>query len=167
MIGPVSAISFRHMDQGAVEDHILNLEQDNICGLPDRNLATLNVLKNGLSDYQFNRLGNFLQTAMRAERETADIELIGMALIHGVGDAPIPENHYQVTTAISRPYVRAELNWVLGKQSLLQMYNYANKLGLEKVGRDTYRGHKPLIRLQNFVKNGTRYDFILNILQWN
>ena len=96
MIGPVSAISFRHMDQGAVEDYksLLNLEQDNICGLPDRNLATLNVLKNGLSDYQFNRLGNFLQTAMRAEREIADIELIGMALIHGVGDAPIPENHY-------------------------------------------------------------------------
>ena len=59
MIGPVSAISFRHMDQGAVEYYILNLEQDNICGLPDRNLATLNVLKNGLSDYQFNRLGKF------------------------------------------------------------------------------------------------------------
>ena len=102
---------------------------------------------------------------MRAEREIADIELIGMALIHGVGDAPIPENHYQVTTAISRPYVRAELNWVLGKQSLLQMYNYANKLGLEKVGRDTYRGHKPLIRLQNFVKIVTILVFILIILQ--
>ena len=144
MTSQMTVVSFRRMDEGTVEDYqfLYQLEQNYIRGLPDRILAALAELKGSLSGYQVCRLEHSLQTATRAESDGADIELIVAALIHDIGDALAPENHSQMAAAIIRPYVRTEVTWILEMHGLFQMYYYADKLGLDKDGRDAYRGHK-------------------------
>ena len=83
-----------------------------------------------------------MQTATRAEEDGADIELIVAALIHDIGDDLAPENHSQMAAAIIRPYVRAEVTWILEHHGIFQMVYYADKLGLNKDERERYRGHK-------------------------
>ena len=53
-----------------------------------------------------------------------------------------PENHCQMAVTIIRPYVRTEVSWILEMQGLSQMCHYADKLGLNKNGRNACRGHK-------------------------
>ena len=163
----MTAFSFRHLDPKTIEDceSLRNPGQENICGLPDRILATLEVLKNELSGYQFNRLEHFLQTVMRAKRNKADIELIVAAWIHGVGDDLASENHSHVASASSRPCVRAKITWTLEKHGLLQMYNFADKLLLEKDGKDTYPGHKFLSSVVNFCEKWNQISFGPSIIQ--
>lgn len=140
----MNAVSFRRMDEGTVEDYkfLHQLEQDYVRGLPDRILTALKELDNSLSGYQVTRLEHSLQSATRAEEDDADIELIVAALVHDIGDSLAPENHSQMAAAIIRPYVRAEVTWILEMHGLFQMYYYADKLGLDKNGRDAYRKHK-------------------------
>ena len=144
MTPQMTVVSFRRMDEGTVEDYqfLYQLEQNYIRGLPDRILAALEELKGSLSGYQVCRLEHSLQTATRAECDGADIELIVAALIHDIGDALAPENHSQMAAAIIRPYVRTEVTWILEMHGLFQTYYYADKLGLDKDGRDAYREHE-------------------------
>ncbi len=80
--------------------------------LPDRLLTALEA-SDSLAGYQVNRLEHSLQTATRAEADGADIEMIVGALIHDLGDDLAPHNHSQLAAAIIRPYVRAEVSWIL------------------------------------------------------
>ena len=163
----MTAFSFRHIDPKTIEDceSLHNHGQENICGLPDRISATLEVLKSELSGYQFNRLEHFLQTVTRAKRNRADIEFIVAALIHGVGDDLASENHSHLASASSRPYVQAKITWILEKRGLLQMYNFADKLPLEKEGKVTYRGHKFLSSVANLCEKWSQISFGPEILQ--
>ena len=137
MTQTMTAVAFRRMDEGTVADYefLHKLEQDYVRGLPDRILAALKELDDSLSGYQVTRLEHSLQSATRAEEDGADIELIVAALVHDVGDALAPENHSQMAAAIIRPYVRAEVTWILEMHGLFQMYYYADKMGLDKNGR--------------------------------
>ena len=47
-----------------------------------------------------------------------------------------------MAAAIIRPYVRAEVTWILEHHGIFQMVYYADKLGLNKDERERYRGHK-------------------------
>ena len=100
------------------------------------------MLKSSLTSYQINRLGNSLQTASREESDGADIEFIFASLIHDVGNALAPENHSQVSATIIQPFSLDEVTWILQMHGLFQMYYYADKLSLEKDGRDIYSEHK-------------------------
>ena len=161
MTSKMNVVSFRRMDEGTVEDYqfLYHLEQNYIRGLPDRILAALAELKGSLSGYQVCRLEHSLQTATRAERDGADIELIVAALIHDIGDALAPENHSQMAAAIIRPYVRTEVTWILEMHGLFQMYYYADKLGLKKDGRDAYREHKFFNSAAKFCEKWDQMSF--------
>jgi len=137
-------VSFTRMDAGTQADYALleKLEKSYISGLPQRILSALENLQDTLGGYQVTRLEHSLQTASRAEADGADIEFIVAALIHDIGDDLAPENHSQMAAAIIRPYVRAEVTWVLEHHGIFQMVYYADKLGLNKDERERYRGHK-------------------------
>lgn len=137
-------VSFTRMDAGTQADYALleKLEKSYISGLPQRILSALENLQDTLGGYQVTRLEHSLQTASRAEADGADIEFIVAALIHDIGDDLAPENHSQMAAAIIRPYVRAEVTWVLEQHGIFQMVYYADKLGLNKDERERYRGHK-------------------------
>ena len=107
-------VSFRRMDEGNAADYQLldRLEDDFVRDLPDRILAALQNLEQSLAGYQVSRLEHSLQSATRAERDGADIEMIVAALIHDLGDDLAPMNHSQLAAAIIRPYVRSEVTWL-------------------------------------------------------
>ena len=105
---PLIAVSSGSMGHGLVEDYELlyELEQDYVCGLPNRNLAICKKLKESLASRLINRLDHSLQKAKQAERDGANIELIVAALIPHDGNALAQENHSQVPVTIIRPFFR-------------------------------------------------------------
>ena len=136
-------VSFTRMDEGTAEDYaFLNaLENEFVTALPDRLLAALANLEGSLAGYQINRLEHSLQSATRAEADRADIELIVGALIHDLGDDLAPLNHSQLAATIIRPYVRAEVAWIIEHHGVFQMQYYGDAMGVDKNAREVYREH--------------------------
>ena len=157
----MKTVSFTRMDEGTAEDYALlhRLERSYIESLPDRLLKALEGLDNTLAGYQVSRLEHSLQSATKAEADGADIELIVAALIHDIGDDLAPENHSQLAAAIIRPYVRAEVTWILEMHGLFQMKYYADKLGLNPDERERYRTHKWFASCERFCRDWDQMAF--------
>ena len=155
------SVGFRRMDEGTAEDYALldRLEHEFVHNLPDRLLDALNGLQNSLAGYQIDRLQHSLQSATRAEADGADIELIVAALIHDLGDDLAPHNHSQLAAAIIRPYVRAEVTWIIEHHGVFQMYYYGDAAGLNKDERERYRGHKWFDSCERFCRDWDQMAF--------
>ena len=154
-------VGFTRMDEGTAADYqLLNrLEEVFVAALPDRLLAALTALETSLAGYRVNRLEHSLQTATRAEADGADIEMIVGALIHDLGDDLAPMNHSQLAAAIIRPYVRAEVSWVIEHHGIFQMYYYGDAMGVDKNARDIYRGHKWFTSCERFCERWDQMAF--------
>jgi len=139
----MQTVSFRQMKDGTKEDYELleRLEREYVERLPDRILEALRGLDDTLSGYRVTRLQHSLQTATRAEDDGADEEMVLGALLHDLGDDLAPANHSQYAAAIIRPYVRAEVSWIVGHHGVFQKYYYADKVGEDPNERERYRGH--------------------------
>jgi len=103
------------MEDGTRDDYeLLNRHEVEFARrLPERVLDALRKLDHSLEGYAISRLEHSLQTATRALRDGADDELIVAALIHDVGDELAPYNHAAIAADILRPYVRAEVTWIV------------------------------------------------------
>lgn len=136
-------VAFTQMKDGSREDYLFlhGTESEYIRALPERILMALQRLGDSLQGYQISRLAHSLQTASRAEDEGADIEYIVAALLHDLGDELAPENHSQLAAAIIRPYVRAEVTWVVEMHGLFQMKYYAHHYGKQRDGYLAWRDH--------------------------
>lgn len=153
----MKTVAFRRMKDGTREDYELldRLEGEFNAGLVDRLLQALRNLDQGLSGYRVTRLEHSLQSAARAEADGADDDLIIAALLHDLGDELAPYNHSQLAAAIVRPYVRAEVTWVVKHHGLFQAYYYAHHFGEDPNERDRYRDHP---WYQSCVDFCERYD---------
>ena len=154
-------VSFKRMDEGTSQDYaFLNaLEDEFVVALPDRLLAALTGLKGSLAGYQISRLEHSLQSATRAERDGADIEMIVAALIHDLGDDLAPMNHSQLAAAIIRPYVRSEVTWIIEHHGVFQMYYYGDAMGVDKNAREIYRKHKWFDSCERFCGRWDQMSF--------
>lgn len=139
----MNMVNFRQMKDGTAEEyHFLEkLEAEFNQGLADRILNALEGLKGTLSGYQIDRLSHSLQTAVRAEADGADEDMIVGALVHDLGDELAPYNHSQYAAAIIRPYVRSAVTWVLHHHGLFQSFYYIHHFGGDRNERDRYRDH--------------------------
>lgn len=145
-------VTFTQMQDGTEEDYQLlhRLEQAYIHTLPERLLAALQDLSESLPGYQISRLEHCLQSATRAEDDGADIEMVVAALLHDIGDVLAPDNHSQMAAAVLRPYVRAEVTWVVEMHGLFQMQFYAHHLGKPNDGHLAYAQHPWFASCQRF-----------------
>lgn len=136
-------VAFTQMKDGTQEEYVFlqKLEHDYIRALPDRLLQALQRLDGSLQGYKVSRLEHSLQSATRAEADGADLETIVAALVHDLGDELAPENHSQLAAAILRPYVRAEVTWVVEMHGLFQMQYYAHHYGKDPDGYLAYKDH--------------------------
>ncbi|HUN71206.1 MAG TPA: HD domain-containing protein [Steroidobacteraceae bacterium] len=136
-------VSFRQMKDGTEAEYrfLDQLERQWIGRLPDRILQALRALDDGLDGYQVTRLQHSLQTATRAEADGADEEMIVAALVHDLGDTLAPLNHSNLAAEIVRPYVRAEVTWVVEHHGLFQKIYYAHFFGENPELRAAYRDH--------------------------
>ena len=153
----MNQVQFTQMKDGTREEYVFlqALEHDYIRQLPDRLLQGLQRLDGSLQGYQVSRLEHSLQSATRAEDDGADIEMVVAALVHDIGDELAPENHSQMAGAILRPYVRAEVTWVVEMHGLFQMQFYAHHYGKDAAGHLAYRDHPWFESCQRFCE---RYD---------
>jgi predicted HD phosphohydrolase len=139
----METVSFTAMKQGTRADYVLldQYERQHVATLPDRILAALSRLGDGLAGYQIDRLQHSLQSATRAENDGADEEWVVACLIHDIGDDLAPMNHSEFAAALIKPYVREEVHWVVAHHGLFQMAYYAHHLGQDPDGRERYRDH--------------------------
>jgi predicted HD phosphohydrolase len=139
----MQTVAFTQMKDGTTEEYQLLriLERRYIRSLPERLEGALQTLGHGLQGYQISRLEHSLQAATRAEADGADIDYIVAALLHDLGDELAPENHSQFAASILRPYVRAEVTWVVEMHGLFQMRYYAHHYGDNPDGYLAYQDH--------------------------
>ena len=158
---PTRSVSFHRMQDGTHEDYeLLELaERAYAKSLPDRILGALLKLDNSLQGYQLSRLAHSLQTATRALKDGADEELIVAALIHDVGDDLAPYNHAEIAAGIIRPYVRAEVSWVVEQHGLFQSYYYAHHYGGNREAREKFSGHPWYQACKDFCANWDQCSF--------
>jgi len=136
-------VSFKRMQDGTREDYLLLDESERryALGLPERVLTALRALDHSLEGYPVSRLTHCLQAASRARADGADEELIVAALIHDIGDELAPYNHAELAAAILRPYVRAEVTWIVEQHGLIQTYYYVHHLGGDRYARERLKDH--------------------------
>ena len=154
-------VNFIRMDEGTAEDYALlnKLENEFVTALPARLMAALKNLETSLAGYKVNRLEHSLQSATRAEADGADIELIVAALIHDLGDDLAPMNHSQLAATIIRPYVRAEVTWIIEHHGIFQMYYCGDAMGVDKNARDIYRDHEWFDSCERFCRDWDQMAF--------
>lgn len=136
-------VSFRQMQDGTREDYELldGYEREFAATLPERILESVQQLGHSLQGYPVSRLTHSLQSATRALNDGADDDWVVAALVHDVGDVLAPYNHADIAAAILKPYVRAEVTWVVQQHGLFQSYYYAHHMGGDRNGRDRFRNH--------------------------
>jgi predicted HD phosphohydrolase len=139
----METVQFIRMADGTQEDYALlhGLEVEYAARLPERILDGLRRLDDGLAGYQVTRLEHSLQTATRAQRDGADVDMVVAALVHDIGDELAPANHSQLAAAILRPYVRAEVTWTVLMHGLFQLRYYGLHVGLDPEAHEQHRGH--------------------------
>ncbi len=139
----MKAVNFTEMKHGTRQEYafLQELEHGYIRTLPDRLLVALERLGSSLQGYQVSRLEHSLQSATRAQDDGADIDTIVAALVHDLGDELAPENHSQMAASLLRPYVRAEVTWIVEMHGLFQMQYYAHHYDKDNQGHLAYRDH--------------------------
>jgi predicted HD phosphohydrolase len=154
-------VSFRRMEDGTREDYLLldKSERDYAVHLPDHVLQALRRLDHSLEGYPVSRLGHSLQAATRAHADGADKELLVAALIHDIGDELAPYNHAEIAAGILRPYVRAEVTWIVEQHGLVQSYYYAHHLGGDRNARDRLKGHPWYAACESFCARWDQSSF--------
>jgi predicted HD phosphohydrolase len=154
-------VSFRQMKDGTQEDYLLleRGEREYVRALPERLIAALMKLKHALPGYPVTRYEHSLQAATRAWRDGADDELIVAALLHDIGDDLAPYNHAEVAAAVLRPYVRAEVTWIVEQHGIFQSYYYAHHYGGNRHGRDRLREHRWYTACASFCERWDQSSF--------
>ena len=140
----MTKVKFTEMKHGSKEDYLLleKHEKKYIQGTADRIIKFMDGLNSTLEGYQVSRLEHSLQTATRALKDKADVEMVVAALLHDIGDELAPLNHSEYAAAVLKPYVSEKTHWIIEKHGEFQMYFYAHHLGGNKNQRDKYKGHK-------------------------
>ncbi len=134
-------VSFTEMKHGTSADYALleELEKPYQAGTARRLLRELaSQAEESLAGYPVTRLEHALQAATRAWRDGADIDWIVAALLHDIGDGLAPQNHDRFAAEILRPFVRAEVTWVVEHHGTFQMFYYAHHYGWDQNARDQY-----------------------------
>ncbi|MAX32061.1 MAG: peptidase [Halomonadaceae bacterium] len=157
----MNTVTFTQMKDGTRDEYLMlgELEDRFVEGLPERILEALKALENTLSGYRVSRLDHVLQSATRAEEDGEDEEMIVAALIHDLGDDLAPHNHSQYAASIIRPYVRAEVTWIIEHHGLFQNYYYIHHFGGDPLERDRYQGHPWYQRCVDFCERWDQASF--------
>ena len=137
-------VSFSRMEDGTAEDFALIVGEAQAHSrdhLVDNVLGMLKSMIGPTLGYQVDRYEHSLQTATRAHRDGASIDLVVGALLHDIGDVIAPANHSELAAAVIAPYVDDETTWVVRHHGVFQGYHYWHQLGLDRNAREKYRGN--------------------------
>ena len=119
-------------------------------------VGLLDTLRGPTLGYAVDRYEHSLQTASRAVREGARVDMVVAALLHDVGDTVAPANHSELAGAIVAPYLDAEATWVVRHHGVFQGYHYWDKLGRIATRASVTAAIPALTRRRISARRGTR-----------
>src|SRR5215203_5775175 len=99
-------VSFSRMEDGTAEDFALIVGEAQAHArdhLVDNVLGMLKGMIGPTLGYQVDRYEHSLQTATRAHRDGASIDMVVGALLHDIGDVIAPANHSELAAAVIAP----------------------------------------------------------------
>lgn len=136
----MQTVDFIHMEDGTREEYefLGQLERGYTDQLPQRIMAALSKLAQGLSGYRINRLEHSLQGATRAHRAGESDEMVVAILLHDIGDELAPHSHSEMAAAILRPFVSEKIYWIVKHHGVFQMYYYAHHCGGDRNTREMF-----------------------------
>ncbi|TCN47340.1 putative HD phosphohydrolase [Rhodococcus sp. SMB37] len=142
MVDNTRTVEFSRMDDATAAEMEL-IRDEAAVHRRDHWLATVVRLLESMKGYTFgyrvDRYEHSLQSATRAHREGARVDLVVAALLHDIGDDLCPDNHSEVAAAILRPVLDDEAVWIVKHHGVFQTYHYGDKLGIPTDSRDRYR----------------------------
>lgn len=139
----MKTVDFTAMKDGTKAEYEFLREQEHAFNTmtADRILRELaSQAQDTIGGYKITRLQHALQSATRAEQDSADKDWVVAALLHDIGDGLAPQNHDKMAAEIIRPFVREEVSWVVEHHGVFQMVYYAHHYeGWDQFEREKYK----------------------------
>ena len=120
-----------------VEGHL----DEDLTHVPDRILALLRSMEGLTQGFLIDQLQHCLQTATRAERGGADLDMIVASLCHDIGKTVSNANHPAIAAEMIRPFVSPAAYWVVKVHQDFQGLHYYDRMGLDPMMRRKHEGH--------------------------
>ena len=136
MAGSMADFSSEYMDHIEVK-----LEAD-LTEVPDRILSILRALDGYMQGFAVSQLVHCLQTATRAERGGADLDMVVASLCHDIGKWISNANHPAIAAEMIRPWVSDEAYWVVKYHQDFQGRHYYERMCLDPEMRRKHIGHE-------------------------
>ena len=148
---------FTHMQDGTAEDWATIAQHFSAYAaqLPERILSHLKLLDGDFGGFPIDRLAHSLQTATRAHLDGRDEEYVVCALLHDIGDTLGSYNHADIAAAMLKPFVSAELHWMVANHGIFQGYYFFHHLGMDRHLREQFKDHP---HYQATIDFCTKYD---------
>jgi predicted HD phosphohydrolase len=124
---------------------------DDLNYVPDRILRQLRLLETIVEGMEIDQLQHSLQTATRAERAGAGLDMVVAALVHDVGKSISNANHPAVAAEMARPWLADEACWVIRVHQDFQGIHYFARMGLDPMMRLRHRDHPWYDLAEEFV----------------
>ena len=136
------AQTFTRMDESTAEQWaVIGKETyENQDRVADRVLDLLRSLAAITDGFAVDQLTHSLQTATRAERAGADDEVVFASLLHDIGKAVSVPNHPEISAAIVKPYVSADVYHMIRAHQDFQGRHYYQHFGGDPDARARYEG---------------------------
>jgi predicted HD phosphohydrolase len=135
-IGP-SMAEFSDEYMTYVEGHL----KEDLTHVPERILAVLRSLEALRQGFAIDQLQHCLQTATRAERAGADLDLVVASLCHDMGKSISNANHPAIAAEMIRPWVAPDAYWVVKVHQDFQGFHYYERIGLDPMARRRHADH--------------------------
>jgi predicted HD phosphohydrolase len=135
-IGP-SMAEFSDDYMTYVEAHLT----DDLTYVPDRMLTILRSMRGLMQGFLIDQLEHCLQTATRAERAGADLDMIVASLCHDMGKTISNANHPAIAAEMIRPWVSPDAYWIVKVHQDFQGMHYYARMGLDPMTRLKHRDH--------------------------
>ena len=120
-----------------VEGHL----DEDLTHVADRILVLLRSMESLTQGFVIDQLQHCLQTATRAERGGADLDMVVASLCHDIGKTISNANHPAIAAEMIRPFVSPEAYWVVKVHQDFQGLHYYDRMGLDPMMRRQHEGH--------------------------
>lgn len=120
-----------------IEGHL----DEDLQQVPERILTLLRSMEHLVQGFAVTQLEHSLQTATRAERGGADLDVIVASLCHDIGKTISNANHPAIAAEMIRPWVSDEAYWVVKYHQDFQGRHYYGRIGLDPEMRRKHLGH--------------------------
>ena len=154
-IGP-SMAEFSADYMGYVEQYL----DDDLRLVPDRVLDMLRSMADLHQGFAVSQLDHCLQTATRAERDGAGLDMVVASLCHDIGKTFSNMNHPAIAAEMLRPWVSDEAYWVVKYHQDFQGRHYYGRIGMDPEMRRKHLGHEHYEMAERFadVWDQTAFD---------